>query len=193
MEIASPDDAKVGVRPAPAPFDFVPKRPRRAPSSAPILSETAMRSRTGTAILCLPPFGTEWFCGHMVWSSAGVNRQCALLATELECDECVRCVGYQRFELKFTTSAPSVLTATAEVERTGGEMVRLRWIANANDRGDHARVEFDTNEMHSEARAAALLHRFFPSMAADADEDDLRACVVCIGEMRLENIDLRPA
>ena len=179
----------------PAPFDFVkPKRRRAHAAEATVFSESALRSQRGTGILCLPPFGTEWFCGHVVWSSsAGVNRQCALLATELECDECVRCVGYQRFELKFTTSAPSVLTATAEVERTGGEMVRLRWIANANDRGDRARVEFDTNEMHSEARAAALLHRFFPSMAADADEDDLRACVVCIGEMRLENIDLRPA
>jgi hypothetical protein len=181
----------------PAPFDFVkPKRRRAHAAEATVFSESALRSQRGTGILCLPPFGTEWFCGHVVWSSsAGVNRQCALLATELECDECVRCVlgGFQRFELKLTTSAPSVLTATAEVERTGGEMVRLRWIASADDRGDRARVEFDTHEMCTEARAAELLHRFFPNIARDATEADLRACVVCIGEMRLENIDFRPA
>ena len=43
--------------------------------------------------------------------------------------------------------------------------------------------------MHTEARAARLIHEYFPNVVRDATEAELRACVVCVGQMRLENIE----
>ena len=70
-------------------------------------------------------------------------------------------------------------------------MARLRWIARADDRGDRTRVEFDPEAMHADARAARLIREYFPNVARDATETELRECVVCVGRMRLENVEFR--
>ena len=159
-------------------------------------SATRWRAQSGTAILCLPPNDDgddQWFCGHFVFSRAGTRAQGQILATELPCDGCEGCGrgDARRFalELKLALASGGDAAAAAEVMRTGGDMAKLRWIARADDRGDRARVEFDPEAMHTEARAARLIHEYFPNVVRDATEAELRACVVCVGQMRLENIE----
>ena len=195
----------------PQPFDFVvrPLKRRRPESAAPTPPEesvTRWREQSGTAILCLPPdndgaaTAASWFCGHFLFSRAGSRAaQGQIVATELPCDGCAGCAGgdARRFALELAVAgggdaaAARRPRATAEVVRTGGDMARLRWIARADDRGDRTRVEFDPEAMHADARAARLIREYFPNVARDATETELRECVVCVGRMRLENVEFR--
>ncbi|KDO27463.1 hypothetical protein SPRG_07052 [Saprolegnia parasitica CBS 223.65] len=135
----------------------------------------------GTAVLCFPESGA-WFQGYVNVDGASLG----LMGVEVPVDDCVHCPhgGYREYNLTVINYEVDKELEIA-VYKTGGESCTIA----SDDVGPS--VHFDTSRLLVDSDAATAIEVLFPSIATAASSpEELSACVVCYGTMRLPHVAL---
>ncbi|KAH9139019.1 hypothetical protein AeRB84_016706 [Aphanomyces euteiches] len=144
----------------------------------------------GCAALCFPD-GGEWFQGYFYVSSEMDEMTLGLFGVEIPVDDCVRCChgGYREYELTIINYSTEQ-EARVTIQKTGGDFC----ILDSTDQGGDtspAKLHFETLSMLTDEKACTFIRRAFPSISNRCQRDeDLDGCIVCIGSMHVEGIDL---
>lgn len=123
----------------------------------------AVNDFVGSTVLAIPQREStdlDWFTGHVVviGTSKVHSQQLQLVAREeIYPNSCFCAQGYGHYKLTFTDRKRR-LRAFARVARTGGDCVSL-------EPRDASGVQFEATKLYSDAAAARLVDRFFPSLA----------------------------